>query len=103
MESRSLLPSAGPARSRSPPFRLYGVAICACLTPLSYGVCLGFTSPAFPDMSKDGFITAEEVRRWCHVASWVVLPARVHVGDRGVQEAGSSDVRLPDHVMFRMA
>ena len=60
MESRPLLTvDAGAAKAAR--FRLYASAVACCLTPLSYGVCLGFTSPAFPDMDDDNFITENQV------------------------------------------
>ena len=74
MESRPLLPAdAGAAKAAR--FRLYASAVACCLTPLSYGVCLGFTSPAFPDMKDDNFITNDQV--WfevtiatCKLSGW---------------------------------
>ena len=57
METDSLL---RPAVQKTP-LRLYVIAVCACLTSLSMGVSLGYTSPAYPDMKTDNFITKNQV------------------------------------------
>jgi len=86
MESRPLLPAdAGAAKAAK--FRLYASAVACCLTPLSYGVCLGFTSPAFPDMKDDNFITNDQ-------NSWfgALLPLAAMVGaavaGKGIEKLG---------------
>ena len=61
MESRPLLSSSEVRASRAATLRLYASAVICSLTPLSYGVCLGYTAPAFPDMKKDNFITDNQV------------------------------------------
>jgi len=91
MESRPLLSSSEVRASRAATLRLYASAVICSLTPLSYGVCLGYTAPAFPDMKKDNFITDNQ-NSWFGALLPLAAMTGAALSGKGIERLGRKTV-----------